>query len=171
MVLEKGSRTGESVAQWGHVRVFSPWKYNVDKAAVSLLDKAGWQAPDPEKLPLGSEILRDYLEPLARVTELHSRIHLGANVLSVARVGFDKMKSEGREDAPFLVVYEEGGQPKELLASAVIDASGTYTEPIHWEQAALRHWEKTLSNPVSSTESLMLQVATEPAIPASALLS
>ncbi len=128
-VLEKGSRIGESVVRWGHVRVFSPWKYNVDKAAVSLLERAGWRAPNPEKLPLGSEIVRDYLEPLAKVPELRSQIHLGANVLSVARLGFDKMKSDGRYEAPFQVLYEEAGEIKEVLASAVIDASGTYTEP------------------------------------------
>src|SRR5688500_14860300 len=37
LVLEAGDRVGASVAQWGHVRVFSPWKYDIDAAARRLL--------------------------------------------------------------------------------------------------------------------------------------
>jgi glycine/D-amino acid oxidase-like deaminating enzyme len=33
VVLEAGERAGASVAKWGHVRVFSPWRYNIDAAA------------------------------------------------------------------------------------------------------------------------------------------
>ncbi|MGW0811553.1 FAD-dependent oxidoreductase, partial [Nonomuraea sp. NPDC002799] len=36
VVLEAGEQAGASVAKWGHVRVFSPWKYNIDAAARRL---------------------------------------------------------------------------------------------------------------------------------------
>lgn len=44
-VFEKGSRVGSAILDWGHVRVFSPWDYNVDAAARSLIDEEGVAAP------------------------------------------------------------------------------------------------------------------------------
>ena len=32
-VLEAGPAVGHAVRQWAHVRMFSPWEYNVDRAA------------------------------------------------------------------------------------------------------------------------------------------
>ncbi|MEY8745778.1 hypothetical protein AB9M62_41810 [Bacillales bacterium AN1005] len=40
----------------GHVRLFSPWQYNVDKAAERLLTKNGWIVPSPDELPTGHEL-------------------------------------------------------------------------------------------------------------------
>ena len=62
-VLEAGDRVAASVAQWGHVRVFSPWKYNIDAAARRLLEADGWTAPDADWLPTGAELIDDYLAP------------------------------------------------------------------------------------------------------------
>ena len=50
VVLEAGPEAGHAVRQWAHVRMFSPWEYNVDKAAERLLASAGWNAPDAERL-------------------------------------------------------------------------------------------------------------------------
>ena len=36
LVLEAGPRIGHAVRQWGHVRMFSPWTYNTDRAAERL---------------------------------------------------------------------------------------------------------------------------------------
>lgn len=44
VVLEAGASVGASVRRWGHVRLFSPWRYNVDRAA-ALLAPTGWTAP------------------------------------------------------------------------------------------------------------------------------
>src|SRR5215213_4231260 len=65
VVLESGASVGHSMRQWGHVRVFSPWRYNVDPAARRLLESAGWLHPIPDALPTGHEIVAQYLEPLA----------------------------------------------------------------------------------------------------------
>jgi hypothetical protein len=50
-------------------------------------------------------------------------------VVSVARVGFDKVKTVGRESAPFEIRYQNGNGPSTLRADAVIDASGTWATP------------------------------------------
>ena len=44
----------------------------------------------------------------------------------VGRVGFDKMKTKGRDQAPFDIRYQNGKGPKALQADAVIDATGTW---------------------------------------------
>lgn len=67
VVLEAGPHAGAAVAGWGHVRVFSPWRWTVDAAARALLDAAGWTAPDPGALPTGADLVAQYLRPLAAV--------------------------------------------------------------------------------------------------------
>ena len=59
LVFERGARAGATVAEWGHVRVFSPWEYNVDSAARALLERTGWTMPDPDHLPTGDELIAD----------------------------------------------------------------------------------------------------------------
>src|SRR3977135_1312534 len=65
MVLECGDGVGHSVRQWGHVQLFSPWEYNIDRAAARLLATTGWNSPEPDQYPTGGELLARYLEPLA----------------------------------------------------------------------------------------------------------
>ena len=36
VVLEAGDSAGHSLRQWGHVQLFSPWQYNIDRAAARL---------------------------------------------------------------------------------------------------------------------------------------
>ncbi|MEV5554798.1 FAD-dependent oxidoreductase [Nonomuraea wenchangensis] len=124
VVLEAGEQAGASVARWGHVRVFSPWKYNIDAAARRLLEAGGWNAPDSEWLPTGAELIDDYLAPLAEL--FGDRVRTGAKVTAISRLGYDRVRTAGREQAPFLIRLADGG---ELHARAVIDASGTYATP------------------------------------------
>lgn len=129
IVLEAGDSVGHAVRQWSHVRMFSPWTYNVDKASERLLRDTGWNSPDPDQYPTGGELLEHYLEPLATRTRLSRHIQTNARVISVARVGFDKVKTLGRENAPFEVRYQNGKGPSTARADAVIDASGTWSAP------------------------------------------
>lgn len=129
-VFEAGSSVGASVLAWGHVRLFSPWQYVVDAAARTLLVAHGWTMPDAEAYPTGAELVRDYLAPLAALPEMARVIKLNAHVTAVARDGLDKMKTVGREQAPFVLrVTSADGREEAVLARAVIDASGTYTMP------------------------------------------
>jgi hypothetical protein len=50
-------------------------------------------------------------------------------VVAIARAGQDKMKTTGREEAPFEVRVRTAAGEESLLARAVIDASGTYGVP------------------------------------------
>lgn len=130
LLLEAGTTVASSMRSWAHVRVFSPWKYNVDPIAQDLLEQAGWSMPGPEDYPTGGEIVDRYLEPLAALPEIAPHLRLGTRVIAVARHGYDKMKTDGREDAPFLLhVQSTDGTEEYLLARAVIDASGTWGAP------------------------------------------
>ena len=129
LVFEAGDTVGASVREWGHVRVFSPWEYNVDPIAAELLAEAGWEPPDATAYPTGSDIVERYLEPLAALPSIAPALHLDARVVAVTRHGVDKLKDAGRDDAPFELVVEEHGEERRYLASAVIDASGTWTRP------------------------------------------
>src|SRR4051812_49371689 len=103
VIFEAGSQAGVNVLAWGHVRLFSPWRYMIDTAARELLTAAGdWVEPNLEDYPTGRELVQRYLAPLAIVPAIRSRLHLDARVVHVTRDGFDKMKTTGREDAPFV---------------------------------------------------------------------
>jgi len=129
VVLEAGDSIGHAVRQWGHVQLFSPWEYNIDRAAARLLAATGWNSPEPEQYPTGAELFERYLEPLANHTALRTHIHATSRVTDISRVGFDKMKTKGRDAAPFEIRYQNGEGPKVARADAVIDASGTWHSP------------------------------------------
>jgi hypothetical protein len=129
LVFEKGMSVGASVLEWGHVRVFSPWKYNIDDAACTLLDEAGWTTPNPDYHPNGREIVEGYLVPLSRVPRIAEGLKLGATVIAITRKGLSKVGSKSRDAAPFVVRYEKEGIERDVLVRAVIDASGTWGQP------------------------------------------
>jgi thioredoxin reductase len=129
IVLEAGDHVGHAMRQWGHVQLFSPWEYNIDKAAGRLLATTGWNSPEPDRYPTGAEMVERYLEPLAGNTPLKQHIRTSSRVTGISRVGFDKMKTNGREKAPFEIRYQNGQGPRAMKADAVIDASGTWHSP------------------------------------------
>jgi thioredoxin reductase len=130
LVLEAAASVGAHVAAWSHVQVFSPWRFNVDEIAAKLLRAHGWMEPDADALPTGAELLARYLRPLAALPELAPHIRLGARVTRITRAGYDKMKTDGRDAAPFALRVRAGdGGETTILARAVIDASGTWSTP------------------------------------------
>ncbi|WP_420119155.1 FAD-dependent oxidoreductase [Micromonospora sp.] len=126
LVLEAGDTVGAAVRQWGHVRIFSPWRYDIDPAARRLLDDAGWVAPDLDALPTGTELATDYLQPLAELPQLKPHLRYDARVEAISRLGLDRLRTAGRDTTPFLIRLADG---QEVLARAVIDASGTWGNP------------------------------------------
>lgn len=130
VIFEAGAQVGANVLAWGHVRLFSPWRYMIDTAARDLLLPSGWVAPDGDVYPTGKELVERYLAPLAALPAIHTRLHLGTRVLHVSRAGVDKMKDSDRADLPFvLTVQRPDGREDAVLAKAVIDASGTTATP------------------------------------------
>ena len=129
IVLEQGPAVGHAVRQWAHVPMFSPWAFNIDTAAARLLAATGWNRPVPDAYPTGGDLVARYLTPLVERTALGEAIRLDAEVVAVSRLGFDKVKTAGREGAPFAVRYRNGVGEKTTLADAVIDTSGTWFSP------------------------------------------
>ncbi|GAA1483253.1 NAD(P)-binding domain-containing protein [Brachybacterium fresconis] len=138
IVLESGPAAGAAITGWGHTRLFSPWQHNLDSAAQRLLEASGWTAPDADTLPTGHELREQYLEPLAQLPQLAESIRYDARVTAVSRAGVDKTRTARREETPFLVRIETtDGHSEDVLASAVIDASGTWSTPNPLGQAGL----------------------------------
>ncbi len=130
ILFEAGETVGASVLQWGHVRMFSPWEFNVDGASVRLLEQHNWDMPPLDELPTGSDLYHKYLQPFATLPEVSQTIQTGARVVAISRQNVDKMKDRGRDDAPFMLHVEYSNGDEELIyAKAVIDASGTWTKP------------------------------------------
>ncbi|EEL23514.1 FAD-dependent oxidoreductase [Bacillus toyonensis] len=129
ILLEAGENIGSNILTWGHVRLFSPWQYNIDKAALALLEKHGWESPDIKVLPTGKEIVEQYLQPLANLPKIKPFIHLNTKVLSIGRKDTDKMKTANREKMPFMIYTEKEGVLQIYEARAVLDASGTWGNP------------------------------------------
>ncbi|MBL8331678.1 MAG: GNAT family N-acetyltransferase [Rubrivivax sp.] len=129
VVLEAAGRVGANLLDYGHVRLFSPWRYDIDPAMAALLRPTGWRAPDPDALPLAREVVEQVLEPFARLPQVAAALQLRTRVLAIGREGFDKVKSQGRERAPFVLRVQRDGEVFELKARAVIDATGTWNQP------------------------------------------
>src|SRR5204863_8660263 len=90
---------------------------------------AGWKAPQPDFLPTAGAIVDRYLAPLAALPALAGATRLSHRVLDIAREGFDKMKSRGRDEAPFVIRCETPDGAREVRAWAVLDATGNWARP------------------------------------------
>jgi thioredoxin reductase len=126
LLFEAGNTVGSSITLWDHIRVFSPWKYNIDKAARALLEQSNWVAPNEDEVHSGRAFIDLYLEPLAQLNSFKHSIFTNSKVIAVGRKGLDKMKDHSREATPFLLRVAQNGIIKNFEARAVIDASGTW---------------------------------------------
>ena len=130
LVFEAGTGPAAAVAQWGHVTFFSPWRFNVDAAARRLLAPTGWCIENADRDPTGQELIDHYLQPLAADPHIAPHMRYGGKVIAVTRHGMDRVPSKGREQRPFEIsVARADGKVERHLASAVIDASGTWGTP------------------------------------------
>jgi hypothetical protein len=69
-LYEASDAAAGHVRRWGHVRLFSPWRFNIDSAAASILRKHGWKEPPGDVLPTGNDLFTAYLAPLSEAPEL-----------------------------------------------------------------------------------------------------
>lgn len=129
VLFDAGEDVGANIMKWAHVRLFSPWEFNINKAAKQLLLSSGWVAPDHAKIPTGKELIDMYLKPLSELPEMKPYIHVNAKVTAVSRKGISKVKTQGREQLPFVIYVEKNEERFVFEAKAVIDASGTWTNP------------------------------------------
>ena len=126
VVLEAGDTAAAAVREWAHVRTFSPWSELVDPAAARLLAASGWTQPE-EGYPTGGEWVEAYLAPLAAA--LGDRVRYKTRVTGLSRRGRDRLVSDGRAEQPFTVHVSTSAGEARLDARAVVDASGTWTQP------------------------------------------
>ncbi|RKZ70732.1 MAG: FAD-dependent oxidoreductase [Gammaproteobacteria bacterium] len=129
IIFEQGAEVAHAIRQWQHVKMFSPWEFNIDTAAEKLLNDAGWHRPDDNELPTGGELVERYIAPLGTQTILKQYVKLSAKVTAISRVGLDKLMTAGREEAKFEIRYTQDDQQQVALADAVIDISGTWSTP------------------------------------------
>jgi thioredoxin reductase len=129
ILFEAGPTVASNIMSWKHIRVFSPWKYNIDKAARQLLSETNWLSPNDEGLPTGGELFSLYFKPFYELPSIKKNTYLNAKVLSIGRKNLDKMKTSGREKLPFVILVLQDGEVKQFEAQAVIDATGTWNSP------------------------------------------
>ena len=130
VAIEAGAGPGAAVAEWGHVTIFSPWRFNIDAAAHTLLEPTGWRIDDLDRNPAGRELIDRYLAPLAAHPRIAPHLRFRSRVVAVTRQFMDRVPSRGREERPFeIAMVGEDGKQDTLLARAVIDASGTWRCP------------------------------------------
>jgi thioredoxin reductase len=128
LILEAGPAAGHAIRQWQRVRIFTPWQYCIDREAAALLKARGWSHPPMDEVPMGGELVTRYLEPLAAA--LAPRLQLNARVVAVTRLNTDKVRTAGREKLPFVLrIADPHGSIRQVMARAVIDASGTWFTP------------------------------------------
>ncbi|WP_247829194.1 NAD(P)-binding domain-containing protein [Arthrobacter antioxidans] len=138
IVFEQGGNVGAAIRQWAHIRLFSPWQYDIDPAARRLLEPTGWVEPHQTALPSGRELVDSYLEPLAAVPAIAQTLQFDSTVTAVTRLGMDKTRTKGRDTTPFLVRVTGPEGTVDHLVRAVIDASGTWGRPNPLGQSGLR---------------------------------
>lgn len=130
VIFEAGSEVGYSIKQWEHVKLFSSWEFNIDRAAKQLLDNHGWNQPSQFDLPTGKEFREQYLLPLWSLAEMKTRVRLNSRVTAVSRKHWDKVKDANRGNYSYvLTIQQSDGEEYQVEAKAVIDTSGTWFNP------------------------------------------
>ena len=132
-LYEAADRVGAHVSQWGHVRLFSPWRFNLsERMREALGDRfAGADADHPT----GAEYTRAVLEPLAEMlrTTMGAPLRTGCRLLAVSRNGLvksDEIGTGARGRRPFRLLFA-GKDGREFVEHAhiVLDCTGTYGQP------------------------------------------
>ena len=132
-VYEAAGEPAANVADWGHVRLFTPWELNVSPRQRRHLEAAGLEAPPDGECPTGEELRRRVLLPLFARPELASRLRLGTRVLAVGRQGLlkhEEIASAARAARPFrLLLAAPGGEETVHTADLVLDCTGSWGHP------------------------------------------
>ena len=134
VLLEAGQEVADQVRQWQHVQLFTPWSLSVSPRARRALTEVGLEPPtDPRLCPTGAEVRQRVLQPVGSLPSITNALRLGTRVLSISRQGLlksEELASTKREQTPFrLLTVDANGTESSLLASAVLDCSGTWSHP------------------------------------------
>lgn len=127
-VYERAPRAAAAIRDWGHVRMFTPWEMNRSPRMDEALADAGIAIPDGAAPPTGAELAEKLIDPLLRTPALDGAVHLGREVLEIARAGLSKeqeIATDTRAARPFRLILRQDGAERAAIADAVIDATGT----------------------------------------------
>jgi thioredoxin reductase len=120
----------DSVRQWGHIRMFSPFAMNVSVEGIALLRARGIDLPNGEEELTGSEFVDRYLAPLA--AHLGAPIYLRTEVVAIARDATRKNERIGdpeRAEIPFRLLVRRDGNEYFETADLIFDCTGTFCTP------------------------------------------
>jgi thioredoxin reductase len=120
----------DSVRQWGHIRMFSPFAMNVSVEGIALLRARGIDLPNGEEELTGSEFVDRYLAPLA--AHLGAPIYLRTEVVAIARDATRKNERIGdpeRAEMPFRLLVRRDGNEYFETADLIFDCTGTFCTP------------------------------------------
>ena len=123
------------VRDWGHVQLFSPWKYDISPRARRALTAAGIELPeiDDPSCPTGRELVERVLAPLAALPQIQPSVRTGVKVESIGRQGLlkhEEIGSRARENTPFrLLLSDTSGRQWTESADVILDCTGSYSQP------------------------------------------
>ncbi|MEX0935594.1 MAG: NAD-binding protein [Gemmatimonadota bacterium] len=133
-IYEAGSRPAAHVRDWGHVRLFSPWRMNVSqrmRRALADLDLV--LDVDEESSPTGRELVDRVLDPLWRRSPVAEHLRLDTRVVAVGREGVlkhEEIAAPERARRPFRILLRSpGGREWVEHADVVLDCTGKYGNP------------------------------------------
>lgn len=134
-VFESG-RVGEHLLRFDWVKLFTPFADCSTAWGRTRLRETGATLPEEDSPLAAGDLVKRYLEPLARLPELAGRIHEGARVTAVGREGLHKgdgivaTGDRSRVGRPFLLrVESEHDGARFESADVVLDATGVYASP------------------------------------------
>jgi len=133
-IFEQGE-VGANMLDWGHVRLFTPFKMNHSSLGVISLkrESSNWQEPDPEGYLTSREFVDSYLVPMSKLSALKNKINTGIKIISMGRENILKgelISDPARTSYPFRILTENSaGHEHVHTADIVIDSTGVYNNP------------------------------------------
>ncbi len=127
-IYEQGC-VGDNIKQWGHVRLFSPFKLNHSPRGAERLLNRGVILPADDALLNGRDFISEYLSPLAQLPEFQKILELNTTVCHISRdfqLKGDHVGNELRAARPFRILIESNGKEETVTADFVLDCTGTF---------------------------------------------
>ncbi len=131
-LYEAAGTVAGNVAEWGHVRLFTPWELIVSPRMRRALEAAGRSVPEGSECPTGDDLIAALYEPLAELPQIAPNLRLAERVWDLGRQGLvknDEIGTPERARRPFrlLVIGEDGDRIDR--ADVVLDCTGSYEHP------------------------------------------
>lgn len=131
-IYEAADEPAGHVADWAHVRLFTPWSLSVSPRQRRHLAALGAEPPNDGECPTGAELRERVLLPLAESSAIAPHLRLSSRVRAVGRQGLlkhEEIATAARAGHPFRLLVEGGGEERIESAEVVLDCTGTWSSP------------------------------------------